>query len=256
MGHAWNSYFGQEREKSFSMRKALLGLALMATTFCMANIDVSYAAPSVIGESEAIEKSRISYLMTGTDGKMYNLYIIGENEKFYGAKNTWKKTDYDQVYSANSYWAYISEMNDSNAILQDVNLFGKRSSNHPEYINRTNPSYMGGIYVIKGVQGNPDILISACQPTYSFVTYRIFVIKDGALHAMRAVNDISQETMTSLVGIHRKPYGLDDGTFAFPWFRRGTWRQDGTKVPGGNFTSVYMADFTNLLLIHAYTYKE
>ena len=239
------------------MKKVLFGLALMAAALCTANTSESYAAASVITESAAMEKSRVSYLMNGTDGKMYNLYIVGENEKFCGGKMPgWKRTDYDQVYSATSYWAYISEMNDSNAILQNVNLFGKKSSNYPEYINRTDPTYMGGVYIIKGVQGQPDILVTACQTSASFVTYRVFAIKNGVLYPMKVINDTNQETMTNLVGIHRKPYGMDDGTYAFPWFRRGMWKQDGTKIPGGNFTSVYMADFTNLMLIHAYTYKE
>lgn len=237
------------------MRKELLGLALMATTFCIANATVAYAAPNVITESAATEKSRVSYLMNGTDGKMYNLYIVGENERFYGSNGSWKKTDYDQVYSATSYWAYISEMNDSNAILQNVNLFGKKSSNYPEYINRTDPTYMGGVYVIKSVQGQPDILVSAIQSAASYVDYRFFVIQNGVLRAMRLMNENNQETRTAIMGTHSSPYEKEDGTVAIPWFRRKDIARDGTTIPGGNFVSVYMPDFTNLILIHAYTYQ-
>lgn len=238
------------------MRKVLFGLALLTAAFGAANTSVSYAAPSVITESAATEKSRISYLMNGTDGKMYHLHIIGENEKFYGSKGAWKKTDYDQVYSAASYWAYISEMNGSNAILQNINLFGKKSPNYPEYINRTDPTYMGGIYVIKGLQGQPDILVSAVQSSASYIDYRFFVIQNGSLRPMRLMSDSSQETRSVIMGTHKRPYEKEDGTLALPWFRRKGMAADGTTIPGGNFVSVYMPDFTNLILISAYTYKE
>ena len=239
------------------MKKVLFGLALMAAALCTANTSESYAAASVITESAAMEKSRVSYLMNGTDGKMYNLYIVGENEKFCGGKMPgWKRTDYDQVYSATSYWAYISEMNDSNAILQNVDLFGKKSPNHPEYINRTDPTYMAGVYVIKGVQGQPDILVSARQSSASYVDYRFFAIKNGILRPMKFMSSSSQETRLVLLGTHSEPYEKEDGTLAFPWFRRGAISEDGRKIPGGNFVSVYMPDFTNLILIHAYTYQK
>lgn len=242
--------------EKFLMKKVLFGLALMTAVWGAGNTLESYAAPSVISESAATEKSRVSYLMNGTDGKMYHLYIVGEGEKFYGSKATWKQTDYDQLYCAVSYWAYISDMNDSNAILQDVNLFGKKSSNHPEYINRTDPTYVGGIYIMKGVQGQPDILVSASQSSASYVDYRFFVIQNGNLRPMKFMSDTSQETRTATMGTHRKPYEKEDGTVACPWFRRKDMVRDGTPIPGGNFVSVYMPDFTNLILIPAYTYKE
>ena len=238
------------------MKKLLFGLALMVVALCTVNISESYAAPSVMTESAAAEKSRVSYIMNGTDGKMYNLYIVGENERFYGSKAHWKNTDYDQIYSATSYGAYISEMNDSNVILQNVNLFGKKSSNYPEYINRTNPAYTGGIYVIKGVQGQPDLLVSARQTSASYVDYRFFAIKSGILRPMKLMSDTDKETSTFIIGIHRMPYEKEDGTVAVPWFRRKNFAKDGTIIPSGNFVSVFMPDFTNLILIHAYSYKE
>lgn len=238
------------------MKKILFGLALLTTLFCTTNATVSYAAPYIVAESTATEKSRVSYLLKGTDGKMYNLYIIGENEKFYGSNAPWRKTENDQIFGATSYWAYISGLNESNAILQDINLFGKKTPGFPEYINRTDPTYTGGTYVIKGMQGQPDILVSAKQPTGSAVTYRFFIIKNGTLCPMKIIDDTNQETMTNLVGIRRVPYRKDDGTYAIPWFRRGGFTRNGAKIPSANFMSVYMADFTNSLLIHAYTYEE
>lgn len=64
----------------------------------------SYAMQNVMSDSLAMEKCRISYVMKGTDGEKYNLYILGDNEQFYGSRSAWQKTDYDLVYSADGYW--------------------------------------------------------------------------------------------------------------------------------------------------------
>lgn len=211
----------------------------------------SYAMPNVMSDSLAMEKCRISYVMKGTDGKKYNLYILGDNEQFYGSRSAWHKTDYDQVYSADGYWGYISAINDTEALLQSTNLFGKKSNAYLEYMNMTDPTYMGGVYLITGESDQPDVLVTAEQMTGGgFISYRCFVIQNGSLTPMRFMGD-DKRTHLSVIGTHKKPYGVEDGTIAFPWRR-----QKGFNYNAGSFVSVYMPDFTNLILIHGYTYEE
>lgn len=234
----------------------LISFGLLLLMSCTVNLmPPTYAMQTVMSEEMAMEQSRLSYLMNGTDGKMYNVYIVGDNESFFGSKAFWKKTDYDQVWKADGYWAYVCEANDSVPMLQSANLFGKKSAGNFEYINRTEATYMGGIYVIRGIDGQPDMLVSARQMTGGgFVDYRFFVIKNGMLKQMKFLYDSNQTRMVK-IGTHKRPYGLEDGTIAFPWFRQGHIDGD-RKIPGGNFMSVFMPDFTNLILIHGYTYKE
>lgn len=227
--------------------KCLLVLALLLLSGI--GYSCTYAAPNVLTYSMASERSRAAYLMNGTDGKLYNIYIVGENENFYG-RAMWRKTDYDQLYSADAYWAYVSESGDSVAMFQSVNLFGKKYADQKEYMNLTDPTYMSGVFVIPGTEGQPDVLVTAKQMTGGgFVDYRCFVIKNGELRQMKFMSD-NKKTRLAVIGIHSEPYEVEDGTLAFPWFRQ---RQMDT--PGGHFVSVYMPDFTNLILIHAYTYK-
>ena len=57
--------------------KCLLVLALLLLSGI--GYSCTYAAPNVLTDSMASERSRAAYLMNGTDGKLYNIYIVGEN---------------------------------------------------------------------------------------------------------------------------------------------------------------------------------
>lgn len=203
------------------------------------------AAPETLSDEYATNKSRLSWVARGTDGEMYNIYIIGENEKFMGGRDApWKATDNDQAFGTKTgYHAYISKLGDMTALLQSLNLFGESPRVDGYYVvNLTDPSWQGGAFLIKGKNGQPDILATAKQMYYSFVDYRFFVIKNGVLRPMKFMSD-SQRTRIQIIGDHELPYAVEDGTLAVPWFERGK----------GVHTSVYMPDFENLLFIHAYT---
>lgn len=236
--------------KKFLMRKEIVRIFCLIIMAFAVNITMADAFQNVLTESVAAQKSRISFLMNGTDGKMYNVFIIGENEHFVTGY-AWKSTPNDQLYKADSYHAYISEASDSVSNFQYINLFGNNKG-YPEYINRSNPTYTGGVFVIKGEQGQPDILASALQRTGGgFVDYRFFAIKNGTLRPMKVLYK-DQTTTYVLVGTHQKAYALEDGTIASPYFIQNNGRNN----RWGNYTAVYMPDFTNLVLIHAYTNKD
>lgn len=238
------------------MKKIIRSIVFILMVLVM-NMMPTYAMQTVMSEEMAIQKSRVSYLMNGTDGKMYNVYIVGDNESYDREFSTWKKTPDDRVYKATTYGAYVCDSDDTVSMLQSVQLFGEhKTAGGYVYMNLTNPSYVGGIYLIKGVNGEPDILVSAAQLYGSgAVDYRCFVIKNGSLKQLKFMDE-NQSFHFDVVGTHQKPYTLDDGTIAFPWFRRTSLTSDGRKIQGGSFTSVFMPDFTNLILIHGYTYKR
>lgn len=208
------------------------------------------AYQTVIPDSIAIERSRISYIMRDVNGAIYNLYIIGDGEIFVGAQTEpWRKTEWDEIYEASSYNAYLTGPNSNNAVVQSVNLFGKNKvSGYKHRLNLTNPTWRSGIYLIKGVNGQPDILVTAYQMAASFVDYRFFAIKNGELRPLKLMFG-NQRTSTRMIGIHKPAYGLADGTIAIPWFRQ---RMPGPLKPG-NFITVFMPDFDNFILIAAYT---
>lgn len=217
-----------------------------------AALSPALAASTVMPDVMAAEKARYSYMMTGTDGKLYNLYIIGDNEQFIGGgKAPWVHDRWDQLYLADRYSAYISE-NGGSAILQYNNLFGSRKNSRGGYANLSAPTWSGGVSLIKGVDGQPDILVTAEQMAFSFVDYRLFVIQNGELKQMKFLYK-SGKTRLDFIGRHKLPYELDDATIAMPWFRQGH------LAPGlksGIFVTVFMPDYTNLVLIEAYTFED
>ena len=233
------------------MKKGI-GIALLLATLAIfpgyATVD---AMQNVMTSQVALRNSRQMFTLRGTDKKVYRVYILGENERYGKNVPGWQKTKYDQLYVADGYYAYVEDLNSGVAVFQSTELFGKRKG-YTESVNLTDPTYGGGFYVIRGMNGEPDILVSAMQMTGNgHVDYRFFVVKNGMLKQMKLLNS-SKETFYKFVGHHKRPYMLDDGTIALPWFKRG----QGSANPGGLFTSVYMTDFTNLILMFAYTYKE
>ena len=85
--------------------------------------------------------------MRSVEGTSYNVYIVGDGDKYAGksAPFVWGSTN-DLIYKATAYTPYISELNDVIALQQDIKLFGDNSRNE-EYINVTNPTRTGGVYV-------------------------------------------------------------------------------------------------------------
>jgi hypothetical protein len=232
------------------MKNLLFKLLACLLVILGAGMVPSFAESTVMPDVVAAEKARYSYMMTGTDGKLYNLYIIGDNEQFIGSsKAPWVHDRWDQLYLADRYIAYISE-NGGSAILQYNNLFGSRKDSRGEYANLSAPTYSGGVSLIKGVDGQPDILVTAEQLAASLVDYRLFVIKNGELKQMKFLYK-SGKTRLEFIGDHKLPYELDDGTIAMPWFRRKTM-----EAKGGVFITIFMPDYTNMVLIDAYTYED
>lgn len=233
--------------------KFLVKIFILLTFLCSVNMGSSYAFQNVVSDSSIAERATLSYLMYGTDGTAYNLYIVGEGEKFAGSSAAWKRTPDDRIYMAKSYDVYISGTGDSIPKYQPVKLFGD-TKGRSEYMNLTDPTYTSGCYLIKGKNSQPDILVSALQMTGGgFVDYRFFVIKDGIFKQMQLMSD-NQQTRLVTIGTHKRPYELDDGTVAIPWFRQRTIEPGGGNF--GNYISVYMPDYTNLILIHGYTFHE
>lgn len=230
-----------------------LTFPVILVAFLLLSGNLAYATYMQLPDTVAIGVARLSYVMHDAKGEIYNLYIIGDNERFVGARNTtWRNTENDQIYEAAPYHVYVTGPNSDTAIVQDVDIFGDRDkANSTERLNLTNPTYQSGIYLIKGVNGQPDILVSATQMSASFVDYRFFAIKNGKLRAMKLMFG-DQRTSTKMSGIHTPAYGLDDGTIAIPWFQ--------SRIPGqvkaGRFISVFMPDFTNMILIYSYRIND
>lgn len=199
----------------------------------------------------AAEKSRVSFIMRSVEGSSYNVYIVGEGEKYAGATAPWARSSRgDLIYKAKSYMPYISDLNDIIASQQNLKLFGDKIND--EYINVTGPTYTGGVYVIKGNNGQPDILVSAVQTTGGgFVDYRFFTIKNGELKQMKLLYSNQNTRLVFMGYVGNGPQSLSDGTIALPWFKqkiRGA-------IDSGTYTSVFMPDYNNLILIWAYTVK-
>lgn len=78
----------------------------------------------------AAEKSRVSFIMRSVEGTSYNVYIVGDGDKYAGksAPFVWGSTN-DLIYKATAYTPYISELNDVIALQQDIKLFGDNSRN-------------------------------------------------------------------------------------------------------------------------------
>ena len=91
---------------------------------------------------------------------------------------------------------------------------------------------------MENTNGNPDILVTSEQMSSSFVDYRFFIIKDGKLTAMKVKYSDGEIGVT---------------TIAIPRFRQ---RQFTPGEKYGNYTAVYMPDYTNCILISAYLIWE
>lgn len=227
--------------------KAIHTVILLAFLLLAGNF--AYATFEKMPDSLAMDRARISCIMHDDNGEIYTLYIIGEEEKFIGASPYpgWRKTEHDQVYKALEYNAYLTAPNTNSTLIQHVNLFGG-DANQPKRLNLTDPTYLGGVYLIPGIDGQPDILVTAVQRYANDVDYRFFAIKNGELRPMKLMYK-NQTLSAKKIGTHEIAYGLDDGTIAIPGFRRGI----PGKVRSGNFVSVFMPDFTNMILIYSYT---
>lgn len=233
--------------------KQLIRSMVFFTLLVFLGISQIFAALYSLPDINAAQQSRLSFLMHGTDGVAYNVYIIGDGESYAGRSAPWSYNAGDLIYKAKAYYAYISKVNEDSAVMQSVELFGANTTGHYEYINPIKPSHTGGIYLIKGVNNQPDILVSAMQMTGGgFVDYRYFAVKDGHLQQMKLMSSEQSTRLVSMGRINSMPYAVADGTIAVPWFRQ---RQGGI-TDFGNFTSVYMPDYQNLILIFAYSYKE
>lgn len=214
----------------------------------------AHAAQAVMPDTMAMEMSRKSFVMHDENGKIYNVYIIGDDEMFVGAKHfTWLSgRDIDQVYKAYPYNAYLSAPGERSAEIQYVQLFGKKmDTTRPDFINVTAPTYIGGVYVIQGEDGQPDMLVTTKQMSVSFVDYHFFIIKNGELRPMRFMHK-DRSLRMAFIGVHKPARGLDDGTIAIPWFRQG---HTGAGK-SGSFITVFMPDFTNMILISSYTIND
>lgn len=200
----------------------------------------------------ASQHSRLSFIMHSVEGTSYNVYIVGDGDSYAGtsAPFVWGSTN-DLIYKAKVYTPYISELGNSIALQQSIKLFGDNRVND-EYINITNPTRTGGVYVIKGINGQPDILVAAIQTTGGgFVDYRFFAIKNGELRQMKLLFSNQNTRLVSMGYVGNGPHALSDGTIALPWFKQ---KMGGAK-DFGQFTSVYMPDYNNMILIWAYTVK-
>ncbi|MDK8254135.1 MAG: hypothetical protein QP733_06815 [Dialister micraerophilus] len=95
---------------------------------------------------------------------------------------------------------------------------------------------------MKNTNGNPDILVT-------FEHYRFFIVKDGKPTAMKVKYNDGEIGVTT-IGRPTKPYIMQDGTIAIPRFRQ---RQFTPGEKYGDYTAVYMLDYTNCILISAYS---
>lgn len=233
--------------------KQLIRSMVFFTLLVIFGIPQIFAAAYSLTDIDAAKQSRLSFLMHSTDGNAYNVYIIGDGESYAGRSAPWSYSSNDMIYKAKAYYVYISSVKEDIVEMQGIELFGDNPTGHAEYINIIRPSYTGGVYLIKGVNGQPDILVSAKQMTGGgFVDYRYFAIKEGRLQQMKLMSSDQSTRLVSKGRINSMPYAVADGTIAVLWFRQ---RQGGIK-DFGNFTSVYMPDYQNLILIFAYSYKE
>ena len=117
---------------------------ILALFFLPAGHEV-HAAQAVMPDTMAMEMARKSFVMHDENGKIYSVYIIGDNEMFVGAKHfTWLYgRDTDQVYKAYPYNAYLSAPGKKSAEIQYVQLFGKKMDvTRPDFINVTAPTYI------------------------------------------------------------------------------------------------------------------
>ena len=237
--------------------KRIIGLILF---LLIVGINSVFALPpGSMSTEEASNRARVAFLMNSAENMPYNVYIVGENEKLLGSDWTWRQQNVHEEIWAGKYYAYVSESNGSVAARQPVSLFQEEthaSNNNswpPQRINVHYPNH-DGFYVVKGKAGQPDILICTIRVTGGGIFLaRAFVIKDGSLKLLRFMNQEQSMRETHRISFDRIYY-LDDGTLAVPW-----WTNAGNGPFGrgaGKYTTVYMMDIGNLILISSYTNRR
>lgn len=231
--------------------KRILLISLFVTLLITS---IAFAKPvDTLSDDTAASKARVSFLMSSVNGIPHNVYIVGEHEKLLGSDWTWRQYNtYEEIWTG-TYYAYLDKPGDSLAALQSVYLFSVRTyqNANPSWpaqrINVYYPNY-DGFYIVKGKAGQPDILVCTSRDTGggSF-TAKTFIIKNGKLQLLRFMNKEHKINESHNIGFDRLYY-LDDGTLAVPW-----WTND--PVMHGRYTTVYMLDIDNLILISSYTNK-
>ena len=237
--------------------KRIIGLILF---LLVVGINSAFAfLPGSVSTEEASSRARVTFLMNSVENMPYNVYIVGENEKLLGSNWGWRQQNVHEEIWAGKYYAYINESNGSVAARQPVSLFREEtyaSNNNswpPQRINVHYPNY-DGFYVVKGKMGQPDILVCTSRETGGgYFSARVFVIKDGFMKLVRFMDQEQSTKETIMIGFDRIYY-LDDGTLAVPW-----WTNAGRGSFGGGagkYTTVYMMDIGNLILISSYTNRR
>ncbi len=193
------------------------------------------AAPSYLSQRQAAERARETFLMKGTDGGSYRIYVVGENEEFLGGKYFWTKNEQEQNYKGN-YSLYMARMGSKEmALRQPVELH----HNRPIIVNPVDPS-RNGFYVAKGIRRQPDILVLTQRESggggFGAETY---FIRNGQLQQLWYLRPNGQIGKKVFIGFKKLHY-QNDGTFAVP-----TWTN---RKPGGHFIIVYRLNVSRMLL--------
>ena len=205
---------------------------------------VCCAAPSTIDRSTADSTARQSFELRSVEGNYFDVYIVGENENIL---DDWLWANGDTIY-AGDYSAYLGTENSATLARQNVELFADNyGDKHPQRINVTRDN-RDGCYVVRGVNGLPDLLVCKIQITGGgYFAVKIFVVKDGRLQAVKFQNDkgtLQDDRDTTPKSITY----LDDGTISLPWHTN-------VAEVAGSYVTIYMFDADNLILIPAYTNK-
>ena len=209
------------------------------------NLGVIFSSIASAEEYDA----RLRLLANSVDDVLYEIYIIGSNEQLLDSDWIWREHDkYNEIYKGD-YYAFITPATESNLKKQNVHLFGDlggaTSEGRINVLNNTRD----GVYVVQGKAGQPDLIVSKIQQSGGGqFESRIFVIKDGSLQLLKLMDKDRRFTENTYTGFKNINY-LDDGTIAIHW-----WTND--AMTAGKYTTVYMLDIKNLVLIGAYTVRR
>ena len=222
-----------------------IGIIVLLTNVVLAQ------PPNILSNETTSARARVSFLMSSVENIPHNLYIVGINERRLDDRWPWRQFDKHEEIWTGKYYAYVNRPGDSKSVLQTVPLFNSKTyqtTNPSQRINVHYPNY-DGFYLVKGKAGQPDILVCTIRQTGggSF-SARTFIIKNGKLQLMRFMGEEQKIRDSHIIGFERLYY-LPDGTLAVPWW---------TNSPEmhGRYTTVYMIDVDNLILISAYTNKD
>ena len=195
-----------------------------------------YAEPSTLNRSEADSRSRQSFTLRSVEGKIFDVYIVGDGETIL---TDWLWA-FDDTIFAGDYSVYLGDANSDTFTRQDVELFANNyGGEHPQRINVTQPN-RDGCHKVTGINVLPDLLVSKIQITGGgFFDMKIFVVKNGRLQALRFSGDGNFKTSRD-TGFEPTTY-RDDGTISVPWW---------TNAPGseGRYVTFYKLDADNLIL--------